>query len=60
MDLRGHNFWVLAAGDGNFDHTMTNALRLVDAPRRDVVMLPASGYVVIVMKTSNPGVNPKQ
>ncbi|KAJ5261098.1 hypothetical protein N7478_011693 [Penicillium angulare] len=34
---------------------MKDSLILVDAPRRDVVMLPASGYVVIALKTVNPG-----
>jgi FtsP/CotA-like multicopper oxidase with cupredoxin domain len=56
MHLHGHDFWVLDAGYGNFDPSMTNSLTLVNAPRRDVVMLPASGYVVIAIKTNNPGV----
>jgi FtsP/CotA-like multicopper oxidase with cupredoxin domain len=57
MHLHGHDFWVLASGDGNFDLSMKNSLALVNAPRRDVVMLPASGYVVIALKTDNPGVS---
>ncbi|KAJ5594712.1 uncharacterized protein N7459_000920 [Penicillium hispanicum] len=56
MHLHGHDFWVLNSGYGNFDSSMTDSLTLVNAPRRDVVMLPASGYVVIALKTNNPGV----
>ncbi|OOQ83552.1 Laccase-1 [Penicillium brasilianum] len=56
IHLHGHDFWVLGSGYGNFDSSMTNGLTLVNAPRRDVVMLPASGYVVIAIKTTNPGV----
>ncbi|KAF4540341.1 Multicopper oxidase [Lasiodiplodia theobromae] len=55
MHLHGHDFWVLASGYGNFDSTQTNALQLVNAPRRDVAMMPASGYLVIAFKTNNPG-----
>ncbi|KAJ5618562.1 extracellular dihydrogeodin oxidase/laccase [Penicillium herquei] len=55
MHLHGHDFWVLDSGYGNFDLSMKSQLTLVNAPRRDVVMLPASGYVVIAMKTVNPG-----
>ncbi|KAJ5652889.1 extracellular dihydrogeodin oxidase/laccase [Penicillium longicatenatum] len=56
MHMHGHDFWVLGSGYGNFDTSMRDGLTLVNAPRRDVVMLPASGYVVIAMKTVNPGV----
>ncbi|GME66055.1 Multicopper oxidase [Neofusicoccum parvum] len=55
MHLHGHDFWVLGSGYGNFDATQTNALQLVNAPRRDVAMMPASGYLVIAFKTNNPG-----
>lgn len=30
-------------------------LKLVNPPRRDVVLLPADGYVVIAFKADNPG-----
>ncbi|PYH75564.1 extracellular dihydrogeodin oxidase/laccase [Aspergillus uvarum CBS 121591] len=55
MHLHGHDFWVLASGYGEFDLSMKSSLQLSNPPRRDVVMLPASGYVVIAMKTNNPG-----
>jgi FtsP/CotA-like multicopper oxidase with cupredoxin domain len=57
MHLHGHDFWLLQAGYGNFDSSMVDSLTLVNAPRRDVVMLPASGYIVIALKTNNPGVS---
>ncbi|KAJ0422380.1 extracellular dihydrogeodin oxidase/laccase [Aspergillus carlsbadensis] len=55
MHLHGHDFWVLGSGTGQFDLSMKASLTLVNAPRRDVVMLPASGYVVIALQTNNPG-----
>ncbi|KAH8652632.1 putative extracellular dihydrogeodin oxidase/laccase [Tricladium varicosporioides] len=54
IHLHGHDFWVLAQGTGTFDET-TASLTLTDAPRRDVAMLPASGYLVIAYYTDNPG-----
>lgn len=57
MHLHGHDFWVLASGYGDFDATKSDALTLVNAPRRDVAMMPASGYLVIAIKTNNPGVS---
>ncbi|KAL4934678.1 multicopper oxidase [Aspergillus undulatus] len=55
MHLHGHDFWVLGAGNGMFDISMKDSLMLVNAPRTDVVMLPASGYVVVALRTDNPG-----
>lgn len=56
MHLHGHDFWVLGSGYGEFDSSNPDALTLVNAPRRDVAMMPASGYLVIAIKTNNPGV----
>ncbi|CAG7959720.1 unnamed protein product [Penicillium salamii] len=56
MHIHGHDFWLLQSGYGNFDSSMVDSLTLVNAPRRDVVMLPASGYIVLALKTNNPGV----
>ncbi|KAJ6025954.1 hypothetical protein N7444_013633 [Penicillium canescens] len=55
MHLHGHDFWVLGSGYGEFDSSNPNSLTLVNAPRRDVAMMPASGYLVIAIKTDNPG-----
>lgn len=57
MHLHGHDFWVLGSVYGNLDASMTNGLTLVNTPRRDVVTLPASGYVVIAMTTNTPSVS---
>ncbi|KAF6831824.1 extracellular dihydrogeodin oxidase laccase [Colletotrichum musicola] len=54
IHLHGHDFWVLAQGAGTYDSSI--ALQTVNAPRRDVAMLPASGYLVIGFYTDNPGV----
>jgi FtsP/CotA-like multicopper oxidase with cupredoxin domain len=56
IHLHGHDFWVLAAGTGTFDAD-TTTLQTTNGPRRDVAMLPASGYLVIAMYTDNPGVS---
>ncbi|TDZ26366.1 Laccase-2 [Colletotrichum orbiculare MAFF 240422] len=54
IHLHGHDFWVLAQGTGTYDASV--ALQTVNAPRRDVAMLPASGYLVMGFYTDNPGV----
>ncbi|KAF3761942.1 hypothetical protein M406DRAFT_95172 [Cryphonectria parasitica EP155] len=55
MHMHGHDFWVLGAGTGTFDSATAN-LSTVNVPRRDVTMLPASGWTVIAFITDNPGV----
>lgn len=55
MHLHGHDFWVLDSGYGNYDSTQT--LSLIDKPRRDTAMMPASGYLLIAFETNNPGVS---
>ena len=54
IHLHGHDFWVLAQGTGTYDASIP--LQMVNSPRRDVAMLPASGYLVIGFYTDNPGV----
>ncbi|CAK7244933.1 MAG: hypothetical protein STHCBS139747_006498 [Sporothrix thermara] len=55
LHMHGHDFWVLGQGEGKFDAT-TASLTLENPPRRDVVLLPGDGYVVIAFYTDNPGV----
>jgi FtsP/CotA-like multicopper oxidase with cupredoxin domain len=55
IHLHGHDFWVLASGTGTYSTSTT--LTTTDSPRRDVAMLPASGFLVIAMYTDNPGVS---
>ncbi|OLN93053.1 Laccase-2-like protein 2 [Colletotrichum chlorophyti] len=54
IHLHGHDFWILAQGSGTYDASI--GLKTVNAPRRDVAMLPASGYLVMGFYTDNPGV----
>lgn len=53
IHLHGHDFYVLGAGTGIFNNSQT--LQYKNPPRRDVAMLPASGYLVIAFITDNPG-----
>lgn len=62
IHLHGHDFWVLAAGWGNYTLLSEEAqgglsLTIENAPRRDVAMVPGNGYLVIAFKTDNPGVS---
>lgn len=56
MHLHGHDFMVLGSGYGMFDSNLTSGLNFINPPRRDVAMMPASGYLVIAFVTNNPGV----
>ncbi|KAH8648702.1 multicopper oxidase [Xylariales sp. PMI_506] len=55
IHLHGHDVFVLAqAGSATWNSSVD--LNLDNPPRRDVVMLPASGYVVLAWQTDNPGI----
>jgi FtsP/CotA-like multicopper oxidase with cupredoxin domain len=54
IHLHGHDFYVLAQGSGTYS-TSSITLSLTNPPRRDVAMLPSSGYLVIAFQTDNPG-----
>lgn len=56
MHLHGHDFWVLGQGSGTYDSATAN-LSTVNVPRRDVVLLPANGWVAFAFITDNPGVS---
>ncbi|CZR69397.1 related to laccase precursor [Phialocephala subalpina] len=53
IHLHGHDFFILAQGSGTYSSSVS--LSLINPPRRDVAMLPASGYLVIAFQTDNPG-----
>lgn len=55
IHLHGHDFYQLAQGTGTYSSS-TSTLNTANPPRRDVTMLPASGYVVIAFQADNPGV----
>ncbi|KAI1122880.1 multicopper oxidase [Nemania abortiva] len=53
--LHGHDFFVLGQVPmATFEDV--SDLNLVNPPRRDVAMLPASGYLAIAFQNDNPGV----
>ncbi|PPJ59303.1 hypothetical protein CBER1_04226 [Cercospora berteroae] len=54
IHLHGHDFYQLAQGTGTYE-SAAPTLQTTNPTRRDVTMLPASGYVVIAFYTDNPG-----
>ncbi|TDZ49563.1 Laccase [Colletotrichum trifolii] len=59
IHLHGHDFAIIQeVSDQAWDPDTydTSKNNLDNPPRRDVVLLPAVGYVVIAFKTDNPGV----
>ncbi|KAK9770909.1 putative Laccase-2 [Seiridium cardinale] len=54
IHLHGHDFYILAQDTGTYSSSVS--LNLDNPPRRDVAMLPPSGYLVIAWETDNPGV----
>jgi FtsP/CotA-like multicopper oxidase with cupredoxin domain len=54
MHLHGHDFFVLAQGEGLYT-PLTVKLNTKNPPRRDTVTLYGNGYTVIAFLTDNPG-----
>lgn len=58
IHLHGHDFALLAQSSdpypGSLDH-IKDTLKKNNPPRRDVVLLPSGGYIVIAFKADNPG-----
>lgn len=55
MHLHGHDFSLLGSGNGTFDASMIDQLNFDNPPRRDVTVLPTSGWTVFAFQTDNPG-----
>ena len=55
MHLHGHDFALLEQAYEKVFNTSTLTLKLDNPPRRDVVLVPRDGYVVIAFKADNPG-----
>jgi len=54
--LHGHDFYVLAAGTGIYANlSILPILDTSNPVRRDVALLPQTGFLVIAFKTDNPG-----
>ncbi|XP_008804167.2 laccase-3-like [Phoenix dactylifera] len=57
MHIHGYQFYILAAGFGNFDpQTDAAKFNLVDPPLRNTVGVPVNGWAVIRFAANNPGV----
>jgi FtsP/CotA-like multicopper oxidase with cupredoxin domain len=62
--MHGHDFLVIAEGQGVFNESVLDNAHLNNPTRRDVVTIPASpqgaavpgGYVVVAFQLNNPGV----
>ena len=52
--MHGHDFAILAQSGDPYDPSNL-VLITENPPRRDVVLVPAGGYVVITFRTDNPG-----
>lgn len=56
MHLHGHDFYVLgSAANRTWDGNVTS-LRFSNPTRRDTVMLPSLGYLVLAFESDNPGI----
>ncbi|KAF2201861.1 hypothetical protein GQ43DRAFT_431250 [Delitschia confertaspora ATCC 74209] len=55
IHLHGHDFALLAASNETYNSN-TVKIKRDNPPRRDVVLLPAGGYIIIAFKMDNPGV----
>lgn len=54
MHLHGHDFALLQQSSETWSQSKFNP-KLNNPPRRDVVLLPHSGFIVIGFKADNPG-----
>jgi hypothetical protein len=55
IHLHGHDFAILQQAENQEYNSSTQKLNLHNPPRRDVVLLPNGGFVVIAFKADNPG-----
>jgi hypothetical protein len=55
IHLHGHDFAILQQEENQEYHPSKLNLTLDNPPRRDVVLLPNGGFVVIAFKADNPG-----
>ncbi len=55
MHMHGGDLRILATGDGQWDED-TSKLKVDNPMRRDIFMLRAGGYAILVFFTDDPGV----
>jgi len=53
MHLHGHDFAILQVSNTSYTGELNPKVN--NPARRDVVLLPSGGFVVIAFKTDNPG-----
>ena len=54
IHLHGHDFVILASGNHTFDPAK-DKLNFDNPPRRDVALLPVTGFLLIAFQIDNPG-----
>ncbi|KAG6356518.1 hypothetical protein INS49_015906 [Diaporthe citri] len=54
IHLHGHDFAILQQSNQTYSPDKLN-LTLSNPPRRDVVLMPSNGFVVVAFKSDNPG-----
>lgn len=54
MHLHGHDFALIQQSDKEYNRTNFKP-NFKNPPRRDVVLLPAGGFIAIAFKADNPG-----
>ncbi|KAK2594043.1 hypothetical protein QQS21_008262 [Conoideocrella luteorostrata] len=55
IHLHGHDFYVLAQGRGPYSQRRGALKRQNNPARRDTVVLPGGGHLVLAFETNNPG-----
>ncbi|KAF2196616.1 hypothetical protein GQ43DRAFT_382858 [Delitschia confertaspora ATCC 74209] len=55
IHLHGHDAYLLGSGTGTFSAANIPQLKFTNPVRRDVAMLPASGWLVLAYPSDNPG-----
>jgi hypothetical protein len=55
IHLHGHDFALLQQSEHSYNGSSSLNLTYNNPPRRDVVLLPKDGFVVIAFKADNPG-----
>ncbi|KAB8238972.1 multicopper oxidase [Aspergillus alliaceus] len=55
IHLHGHDFALLQQSNKSYVNSSSLDLKYDNPPRRDVVLLPKNGFIVIAFRTDNPG-----
>ncbi|KAK4227794.1 putative laccase [Podospora fimiseda] len=55
MHLHGHDFAILQQAENTLFKPENIRINRLNPPRRDVVMMPTKGFIIIAFKADNPG-----